>query len=670
MAYQINKADGTIVATVADGQVDQLSTDLTLVGKNYSGFGEALNENFVKLLENFSNTTRPTNPIRGQLWFDTSELKLKVYSGTEFLPVSSATIANTQPTTLGVGDLWFNNIDKQLYFYDGSNTLLLGPTYSISQGQSGFKVESVQDIQNQTRVITLLYNNGILLGVFSSSSFTPKVPIVGFTGSIIAGFNAGNLSGIKFNVTVTNSDKLNNVAATSYIRKDTLAESMIGALGILNDSGLSIGTAGSGILDVTNGNLALTNTAVDRNIVFNVRRGIVQESAMTIASSTRTVSIYPGVVDSSLVVGGSLTVDGNITVNGTTTSLNTVTVTTEDKNVVLAKQTGVKPLDSNANGGGLIVQGATSHFFLWSSTGQTSIANSTEATAGGYNDNIPALLGDSWNSSENIRIVKASDPTVGYYINNNQVLSETSLGSTVTQIPGVTSFGTLRSLEIGPVLPDQDNLLVDLVPASGNSPTPNMRFDRNRISTVVTDLDIQLAPNGAGNIVLTQVNNPNGDRYVDQVEIGNPRILGLADPIADTDAANKNYVDDAIRLNPIVLSIDLSDSKPNQYIIDEILNLVAPPNYFRSGTEARILCNILNNSTTVLDINPYINDPTAIVSTPSGTTNAVTNVSILPVTVNSPSISTTRVLKRFIVGGPPETQTWSWIGPSDTNLPA
>jgi hypothetical protein len=110
MSYQVNKTDGTIVATVADGQIDQRSTGLTLIGKNYSGFGESINENFIKLLENFANTTAPANPIRGQLWFDVSELKLKVYSGTEFIPVSAATIANTLPTELTAGDLWFNNI--------------------------------------------------------------------------------------------------------------------------------------------------------------------------------------------------------------------------------------------------------------------------------------------------------------------------------------------------------------------------------------------------------------------------------------------------------------------------------------------------------------------------------------------------------------------------------
>ena len=77
MAYQINKTDGSIVATVADGQLDQLSTDLTLIGKNYSGFGEVFNENLIKLLENFAGTSKPLHPIRGQIWFDASELKLK-----------------------------------------------------------------------------------------------------------------------------------------------------------------------------------------------------------------------------------------------------------------------------------------------------------------------------------------------------------------------------------------------------------------------------------------------------------------------------------------------------------------------------------------------------------------------------------------------------------------
>ena len=79
MSYKLNKTDGTILTDLVDGTVDNTSSDLTLIGRNYSGFGEFLNENFIKLLENFSSADEPSNPIRGQLWYDTSENKLKIY---------------------------------------------------------------------------------------------------------------------------------------------------------------------------------------------------------------------------------------------------------------------------------------------------------------------------------------------------------------------------------------------------------------------------------------------------------------------------------------------------------------------------------------------------------------------------------------------------------------
>ena len=57
MAYQINKTSGALLVNLADGQIDVDLTDITLIGKNYSGFGEAINENFVKMLENFANAS-------------------------------------------------------------------------------------------------------------------------------------------------------------------------------------------------------------------------------------------------------------------------------------------------------------------------------------------------------------------------------------------------------------------------------------------------------------------------------------------------------------------------------------------------------------------------------------------------------------------------------------
>ena len=147
MAYVINLTNGQQLTTVEDGTIDQ-STTIKLVGKNYAGYGEIQNENFVHLMESFSSGNSPANPLSGQIWFDSTESKLKVYSGTAFVPVSSATIANSQPTTLGVGDLWFNDTAKQLYFFDGTSTILLGPAYSDAQGTSGLIVTSILDTLN------------------------------------------------------------------------------------------------------------------------------------------------------------------------------------------------------------------------------------------------------------------------------------------------------------------------------------------------------------------------------------------------------------------------------------------------------------------------------------------------------------------------------------------
>ena len=377
MAYQVNKTDGTVVATVADGQIDQLSTDLTLIGKNYSGFGESLNENFIKLLENFANTTVPEHPIKGQLWYDSSEQKLKIYNGTSFVPVSSATISTTQPTTLGIGDLWYNDVDEQLYFFDGTDAVLLGPSYSASQGKSGLEVQSILDTLNQTRVITLLYNNGTLLGIFSKDSFTPKNEIVGFTGSVQPGFNAGSLAGIKFNVTASNADALGGVNATTYVRKDT-ANNVAGQFRVETDQGLIVGGGGQATLTVSGGNVTLANSSPDKNLILNVKRGLAQENAVSISASARTVDIYTGFSDSQVNLGGNMEVGGDVTIRGNliindgdVTQVKTSELLIEDKVINLA-QTGdsAQNTDENADGGGIVLEGATKHVILWSQDGQ------------------------------------------------------------------------------------------------------------------------------------------------------------------------------------------------------------------------------------------------------------------------------------------------------------
>ena len=606
MAYTINKTDGTILATVADGQIDELSTDLTLVGKNYSGFGESINENFVKLLENFSSSSQPLSPIRGQIWFDVSELKLKVYSGTGFVPVSSATISSQQPLNLGVGDLWFNDVAKQLYFFDGTNTILLGPDYSVLQGISGLKVVNILDSLNQNRVVVYLYANGILLGIFSKDACTPKLPIDGFSGSIIPGFSAGTLAGLKFNVTVTNSEKLGSQPASLYVRNDT-SNIVNGQIIISSNLGLIIGDANQGQFQVQDGNLIIANIASNKQMILNVRRDVIAESAVIIEADARRISLYDGFPTSEVQIGGSLTVQGDLTVNGNVVTVNTSTVTIEDKNIVLAKQTGIVPTDTNAAGGGVVLQGAASHVFLWHDVGQAAQATSGTATAEGYNDAIPALASAAWTSSEHINLATGKE----FKIDGVTVLSGTSLGAGITSIPGVTSFGV------------QTQLSVD-----------SLYLNDAAIQVTTSNTDLSLLIDGTGGL-----------------NLGSKKIKSVADPTSAQDAATKNYVDNTIKARSIVLSLDISDGISNAGIAT-LLEQISPVAEYNNGTIARVLCSLLINSTTNLDINPLLSTSSTEFVTPTGTAFGLNNISFTTATVAAPGLVVSRIVKTFqIISG-------------------
>jgi hypothetical protein len=603
MAYQINKSDGTIVATVADGQVDNLSTDITLIGKNFSGFGEAFNENLIKLLEHFSSNTAPIHPIKGQIWFDSSQSKLKVYNGTSFVPVSSATVSSSQPNTLAAGDLWYDNVGKQLYFFDGLSAVLLAPAYSSVQGLSGLRVDTILDTLNQTRVVTSLYNNGVLLGIFSKDSFTPKIEIIGFNGNINPGFNAGTLSNFKIRATCTNSDSLGGAPATTYVRTDT-SNSINGQLQITSDLGITVGSAGQANLFVSAGDVLISNAATDRNIQLSVRKGITQEAAITINAATRNINLYSGFTNSLVTTGGDLVVNGNLTVEGTTTTINTTTVAIEDKNIVIANV--ASPTNTTADGAGITIKASTDKTITYSNT-------------------------SNWlDISETLNLAAGRAVSIG----GTKVIDGNSLGSAITSIPGVSSFGTQTVVNIGP----------------GAPAVTQMRLENHRISTVSSNYDIELEPDGTGNVVL----------------IGSPRITGMANPTSAQDAATKEYTDNRIESRPVIFTIDLSDGKSNTYIIANILNNLAPVSEYRAGTYARILCNLISNNAQSLNINslpPAFSTAAFLTNLGGASSLAITNVSFPPATIAAASVSVTRIIKVFqITGG-----VWTWQ--SDLSLP-
>ena len=590
MAYLITKSDGTTLTTVSDGQIDDLTTNLTLIGKNYSGFGEAFNENLIKLLENFAGAVRPTRPIRGQIWFDVTELKLKVYNGTAFQPVSSATIAATQPTSLTPGDLWFDDTNKQLYFYDGANTLLLGPSYGLSQGVSGIRVSTILDSLNQSKVITSLYNNGTLIGIFSSSEteFTPKIPISGFSGTVIPGFNAGTIAGIKFNVTATNSEKLGGRLDTTYVRNDTSGV-IDGKLGVT--LGVEIGNAQQVKLLETNGDLLLQNVAQNKFIRFSARRGAVQDDAIVIEPSSQTVKIYDGFLSSQTTVGGNLTVNGNLTVLGDTVSVNVSTLRVENKLIELGTSSDSSILtNEQADGGGIILR---------------------SSGAGGHKEIFYSLDRDAWVFNQNVDLEYGKS----FRINGVEVLTYNEgaatyeLTNAVTRATGINIFGVQAEFTI-------DNIFVN----------------NNRISSLNANGDIELYPNGNGNVVLN----------------GTARITEVGEPVGISDVTTKNYVDVQIKAKSLALSMDISDGRTNEQIAAD-LESIAPMAEYDNGTVARILCTIVSVVRPTLNINSNLQESTATFNTPSGTGSALTDVSFNDIDIPAPAYNISRIVKTYQV---------------------
>lgn len=150
MPYILNKTNGAVLTVVDDSSLD-VTTNLTFVGRNYAGYGETVNENLLKLLENFSNTTAPDKPIVGQLWFDSSNntKKLKVYDGKQFKSVPNINISESRPdaSLMITGDLWWDVSNKQLNVYDGLSFKTIGPSISArSSWESGEETTSTSEL--------------------------------------------------------------------------------------------------------------------------------------------------------------------------------------------------------------------------------------------------------------------------------------------------------------------------------------------------------------------------------------------------------------------------------------------------------------------------------------------------------------------------------------------
>jgi hypothetical protein len=227
MAYQVDKFNGTRLVSVEDGTIDT-TTDIRFVGKNYAGYGEVQNENFLHLLENFSNTSAPPKVITGQIWYDSGNKKLRFYDGSRFRTASGAEIGATAPSGLQAGDFWFDTSAEQLYAYNGSTYVLIGPETTPELGAASLTAQVVKDTLGTNHSIGKIISGGDTIAIVSKDAFTLDSglnPITGFT-VIKKGLNLVNTNGSTgvtstdhfYWGTASNAARLGGFLASEYVR--------------------------------------------------------------------------------------------------------------------------------------------------------------------------------------------------------------------------------------------------------------------------------------------------------------------------------------------------------------------------------------------------------------------------------------------------------------------
>jgi hypothetical protein len=255
MPYSIDRYSGTTIAVVEDGTINN-TLDIKLIGKNYAGYGEAQNENFVWLLENFAGNSAPPRPITGQLWYDLANKRLKVYNGAGFRNASGIEVGAVEPIPVVDGELWYNTSTKQIFVYSANldDYILVGPQRTDGYGDTVMESAVVFDINDNAHAIVKAFANGVVTSIFSSDEFELGVDPLLPANRFISGFkyvkkgvtlrNTENLEGVstndwKFWGTSSNADRLGGLLPDSFARADQAA--LFTGVAAFEDVGFTVG---------------------------------------------------------------------------------------------------------------------------------------------------------------------------------------------------------------------------------------------------------------------------------------------------------------------------------------------------------------------------------------------------------------------------------------------
>ena len=558
MSYQLNKTDGTLLTDLIDGQIDTASTNLVLVGRNYSGYGEFFNENFIKLLENFSNSAAPSNPLTGQTWWDNADQRLKVYDGEVWKASGGPIVQNTRPQMVA-GDLWIDNLNNQVYAFDGTDLMLMGPQYTETQGKSGFEIGSILDSQSRSRTVAYLYVGGTLSAVISNIEFTPQyaqrilglVTVSNPNGIIRVGMNIIDTSNFKFRGIADSANALVTAggvvrAADSFL-PSTANGITTGTLTIQNSGGLTIGLSQNNVQKVVGPRFYIENQITDHDLSLRVKSttfGAISVDAIYVDASAARVGIFTTnrLPEYTLDVEGDLRVTGDLIVEGDRVALDVQTLRVEDKIIEIGVLNDSTELtDAQADNSGIQVN-----------------------SKNGSKDILWKNLTNSFTSNVNFDLLNS---TSTYKINGIDKLTNDSLVN-VTKALDLDRIGTLTQLQVD-----------------------ELNFDGKTI-TSTNDMAL-ISANGIAITAGADINVTD-----------NQKITGVAKAVsarkafelsqtesADNTVATKEYVDEEIVTESIVFSMDitgLGTGSALQSAVAIYLNDLYPSSTLNNNKIARI----------------------------------------------------------------------------------
>ena len=330
MPYIVNFTDkeNKIPITVYDN-TSSTDTSLTFPGRNVTGYGQTIAENFLALLENFAKETQPTNPVEGQLWYNTGDGVLQIWDSTTWKAASNIQKSGVEPATeqSKVGELWVDTTNQQLYVYSGTRWILVGPNFSTGL-RSGPIVEAVVDSDNVSRVILIFYIEDLPVIIFSKDSFTPKISISGFitikSGLNITENNIG-LGGFDTKIygTATVAEALIisdvEIPASKFLRSDIINTTEYG-INVRNNQGITLGVDGTFSLSTSEVSSKIYNSNPGSSIDLQINRDGIPSTTLRVINNT--VGINVSFPDEALHVDGNIKSNGALILTDITPSSN------------------------------------------------------------------------------------------------------------------------------------------------------------------------------------------------------------------------------------------------------------------------------------------------------------------------------------------------------------